>query len=226
MRPSCNIHSPAVIAVAWLLHTAASFNISLSPAATEVLGSDLLPEETLQLTNAALESAISEVVPDVPGQLVNNGSLALVNTFSFATNTSSSSSSSSQCKTYTGDSLWPDEQLWKLFNGLLGDNALLEVPPIASPCYTNWDNYDAETCDFISDNFTDSHLHAGHPSSIMSPFYEGATCMYVFFLLLFHISPVRSHLQKGIPKSPVNIIFKNESVILNILFELSIYIYI
>ncbi|KAH8682580.1 hypothetical protein BX600DRAFT_479116 [Xylariales sp. PMI_506] len=146
-------------AVASNNNESAVYNFTLSPAATQITdNADLLPEETLQLTEALGVDNYSTL-------------------FSFADNdTSAAKRSTAACKTYAGDSDWPSELLWGLFDVLLG-NALLQVAPIASPCYSNWDNYDADECDFITSNFTDSNLHASHPTSIMSPFYQGVTCM-------------------------------------------------
>lgn len=159
------MHTSTVAVAFLLLHSVASFNASLSPAAAEVHGLNLLPEETLQLTDGAVETLSSQL-----------GNRSLSGLFSFATHKAPFDNSSSRCKTYVGDSLWPDDSLWDTFNSLLGE-ALLEVPPIASSCYTNWGNYNTEMCDIISENFTVSSLHAEHPTSIMSPFFQGATCM-------------------------------------------------
>lgn len=161
------MHISEVLVAFLLLHTThvASSNASLSPAVAEVHGLDLLPEETLQLTDEVLEVVNSQL-----------GNISLGGLFSFATHRSRFNISTARCKTYVGDDLWPHTSLWDTFDSLLGE-ALLEVPPIASPCYTNWGNYNADICDLVSDNFTASSLHAEHPSSIMSPFYQGATCM-------------------------------------------------
>lgn len=81
------------------------------------------------------------------------------------------------CKTYAGDSSWPSNLLWDAFSLLLNGN-LLEVPPMASTCYQNWGNYDADDCSYLTNNWhNDSSIHSDHPTSIMSPFYEGSTCM-------------------------------------------------
>lgn len=147
-----------------------SYTLSLSPAATEIADSAaLIPEETLQLTDAVIEDVSAQFV----SQLGNDNFSSL---FSFASNETSTKRSTTNCKTYAGDSLWPSGLLWYAFDLLLG-KSLLEVPPIASPCYTNWDNYDEIECQYVTDNFPDSHLHMEHPSSIMSPFYQGTTCM-------------------------------------------------
>lgn len=163
------MYIPAVALAVLLLQAVASSDVSLSLAATKVHASDLLPEEYLQLTDEVLQKVEAELIQ-------RHGNSSLANVFSFMSSNSSVSNASSRCKTYAGDQLWPDDELWSTLDSLLG-GALLEVPPIASPCYTNWNNYDADNCEVISDNFTDSNLHAEHPSSIMSPFFQGATCM-------------------------------------------------
>ncbi|ROW09306.1 hypothetical protein VPNG_05833 [Cytospora leucostoma] len=150
--------------------TAAS-NISLAPAVTQVADTAGLSQaESLQLTD--------QVLGNVDSQLVAAGLGNISSIFDFGNNnTAVTKRSSSQCKTYAGDSSWPSDTVWQAFDSLLG-NALLQAPPLASPCYTNWDNYDSDLCTNITNNWhTDSWIHSDHPSSIMSPFYEGSTCM-------------------------------------------------
>lgn len=85
--------------------------------------------------------------------------------------------SSGDCKTYSGDSRWPSNSTWGAFSLLLDEN-LISVPPLASVCYSNWNNYDAEYCSYLTSKWhNDSFIHAGHPTSIMWPFYEGSTCV-------------------------------------------------
>lgn len=85
--------------------------------------------------------------------------------------------SSGNCKTYAGDSSWPSDLIWDAFSILLkGD--LIRAPPLASTCYTNWENYDEEQCAYLTSNWhNNSFIHSDHPTSIMSPFYTGSTCM-------------------------------------------------
>lgn len=155
----------AGVIVASLLRMVASLDngLPLSSAGAIISDTTLLPEETIQLT----ESALAQSVYELSRQFGNRN---IPTVFHFASN-ASSKRATSRCKTYADDSLWPTEWVWQIFDVLLG-GALLEVPPIASPCYTNWGNYDAATCQSISDGFTNSNLHAEHPSSIMSPFYQ------------------------------------------------------
>lgn len=134
--------------------------------------SSLFPEETIQLTESMLDGLVAHAPLD--SNLSDYASI-----FGFP-NTSAPVAklkrAPGDCKTYAGDSSWPSALLWHAFDFLLG-GALLEVPPIASPCYSNWDNYDEAYCTYLEDEFTSSFVHMDHPTSIMSPFYQGATCM-------------------------------------------------
>ncbi|KAH8784941.1 hypothetical protein F5883DRAFT_480222 [Diaporthe sp. PMI_573] len=143
-----------------------------SATARSINTNSLFAEETVQLTDESL----SELGSVLYGQSIGLDHAAFDRVFGFSKAASVTKRSAGDCKTYAGDYSWPDELVWFAFDFLLG-SALLEVPPIASPCYSNWDNYDEALCASISEGFTDSHLHMDHPSSIMSPFYQGATCM-------------------------------------------------
>ncbi|ROW07640.1 hypothetical protein VPNG_06814 [Cytospora leucostoma] len=136
--------------------------------------STLFAEEKIQLTDTSLNNLAKQLSE----RSIGINYTAINNVFGFSNSTSVSTQSTADCKTYAGDSAWPDELLWYAFDLLLND-ALLEVPPIGSSCYTNWDNYDEDLCASLSAEFTNSYLHMDHPTSIMSPFYQGATCMPV-----------------------------------------------
>lgn len=66
------------------------------------------------------------------------------------------SETAGDCKTYPGDSLWPSEDLWGIFDELLG-NALHPIIPIASPCYkdSEYDNYDASLCASVTEGWVE-----------------------------------------------------------------------
>lgn len=146
---------------------------SLPPASGRSLdASALFAEEITQLT----ESSLDDLVKQLYEQSIGINYTTLIDVFGFSNGASLATRSSVGCKTYAGESSWPDKFLWYAFDFLL-NNALLEVPPIASPCYVNWGNYDEDLCTSISDEFTDPHIHMDHPTSIMSPWYQGATCM-------------------------------------------------
>ncbi|ORY63332.1 uncharacterized protein BCR38DRAFT_371114 [Pseudomassariella vexata] len=145
---------------------------SLSPAAEQIAhDGSLFPGETLQLTPGLLNSIASEL-----HEQLDDHHDALASLFSFVDASSEMKRSDSNCRAYIDNEIWPNGLVWSIFKRLLG-KSLLDVAPIASPCYSNWDNYDEDYCSYLASNFTNSHLHMDHPTSVMSPFYQGATCM-------------------------------------------------
>ncbi|CAI6336784.1 unnamed protein product [Periconia digitata] len=83
--------------------------------------------------------------------------------------------SSGMCKPAPGDTDWPTADTWETLNVLTG-NALLSTVPIGAACYQG-EHYNAERCTEILDRWSDPHLHAEDPTSVMNPLYQGATCM-------------------------------------------------
>ncbi|KAI1757844.1 putative 6-hydroxy-D-nicotine oxidase [Xylaria castorea] len=81
-----------------------------------------------------------------------------------------------RCKTYPGDLLWPLQPVWKVFNLPTG-GALIKTVPIGAACFTDSEHYDAEKCQEILAHWNESPTHADDPTSIMSPLYQGETCM-------------------------------------------------
>ncbi|KUI56626.1 6-hydroxy-D-nicotine oxidase [Cytospora mali] len=149
-------------------------NASTLPQATTrtLHARTLFAEESVQLTDASLE----DLAKQLSDESTEINRTTVIEVFGFSDNTPETKRSSAYCKTYAGDSSWPSKLVWYTFDLLLGKN-LLEVPPIASPCYTNWDNYDEELCASITSEFNSPPIHMDHPTSIMSPFYQGASCM-------------------------------------------------
>ncbi|KAI0526513.1 putative 6-hydroxy-D-nicotine oxidase [Xylaria bambusicola] len=80
------------------------------------------------------------------------------------------------CKTFPGDKLWPLKIVWKVFDLVTG-GALIKTVPVGAVCYTNSEHYDADKCQNILDHWTESATHANDPTSIMSPLFQGKTCM-------------------------------------------------
>ncbi|PGH21611.1 hypothetical protein AJ80_03044 [Polytolypa hystricis UAMH7299] len=80
------------------------------------------------------------------------------------------------CKTFPGDFFWPSKVIWKVFNLLTG-GALIETVPIGAVCYNSTKHYDEAKCQNLLDNWTKSETHANDPSSVMSPLYQGQTCL-------------------------------------------------
>ncbi|KAK5652349.1 hypothetical protein OQA88_10541 [Cercophora sp. LCS_1] len=81
-----------------------------------------------------------------------------------------------QCRAFPGSRDWPSRLVWKAFN-LLSGGALIETIPIGAVCYPSNAAYNPTQCQSIIDNWTQSETHARDPTSVMSPLYQGETCM-------------------------------------------------
>jgi hypothetical protein len=79
-----------------------------------------------------------------------------------------------ECKVFPGDPRWPEETIWGVFD-LLSGGALIRDVPIASPCYSDWGDYNAAECEYVTDLWSNVSLHYSNPSSLMFPLWEGAT---------------------------------------------------
>lgn len=113
-------------------------------SSTSGAGVPLFTSETLQLTEDALAN-------------LNPNQSAL---FQFGNSTNSSTLAArtvSGCKVYPGDLSWPSKLVWSLFDTFLG-GALIKTVPLAASCYSSWDEYDADTCATITDDWTNSNL--------------------------------------------------------------------
>jgi len=145
---------------------AAAFVPAASPA-----GAPLQEAERLQLTDAVIERLTTE-----------EGVSEYVEYFAFDDSTAASDvrvrrAASASCKTFPGDSEWPQEFVWDVFNALLG-GALIPTKPIAAPCYdTQWGKKDSAKCTDIANNFTNPLFHEADPTSNMWPIFQGRTCM-------------------------------------------------
>ncbi|KAK4121492.1 FAD-binding domain-containing protein [Parathielavia appendiculata] len=138
--------------------------ITVAPAA-EVVQDEPEPA-ALQLTDAVLANLTAY-------QLSN------IELFLFDSNTTSTSVKRTEvgdCKVYPGDARWPSRLVWSVFN-LLSGGALIETVPIGAVCYPNSGVYDSAKCQNIIDNWTQSATHASDPTSVMSPLFQGETCM-------------------------------------------------
>jgi hypothetical protein len=80
------------------------------------------------------------------------------------------------CKKHPSDADYPSPTAWSAFNDTLG-GVLLHPSPLASPCYPGSATYDATRCAFVEANFANTSLHAGDPTSIVSYWPEGNTCL-------------------------------------------------
>ncbi|KAL5344380.1 hypothetical protein ACLOAV_010640 [Pseudogymnoascus australis] len=161
---------------------------SLVGAQTVTQNGELIPaDETTVAPAAQVLADPSSVLSDAEkyqltdAVLANLTELELTNIslFNFAGSDEAAGSKRSllkRCKTYPGDFLWPSKTIWKIFNILTG-GALIETVPIGAVCYKNNVHYNAAKCADILAHWTESATHAGDPTSVMSPLYQGETCM-------------------------------------------------
>lgn len=124
---------------------------TLAPAAVTVSntttadGTTLTAAETVQLTD--------EVVANLTNIALTNATL-----FAFDDgNSTTLDKRSGSCKVFPGDTAWPSTLVWWVFDLLLGGRLITTVP-LASSCYTDFDNYDAATCTDVDDNWTNSTM--------------------------------------------------------------------
>ncbi|KAH7333360.1 hypothetical protein BKA65DRAFT_43222 [Rhexocercosporidium sp. MPI-PUGE-AT-0058] len=137
-----------------------------APVFTEVDNTGSVPYfnfETLQLTEEGLS------------QLNENTSALFQFDSGKETKDGLEGRSSGSCKVFPGDSFWPADFIWDVFNRILGSNALIKTVPLASPCY-NGPHYNTAKCAVLYANWTNSIIHMNDPTSMMSPVYQGLTC--------------------------------------------------
>lgn len=108
-------------------------------------------------------------------QDVLNGLNSDVNTSLFDFGPSGKIYSSGMCKPAPGDAEWPTPEAWNELNTHTG-GALIATVPIGAACFQG-EHYNAATCTDILNRWSDPHLHAEDPTSVMNPLYQGATCM-------------------------------------------------
>ncbi|KAL3462057.1 hypothetical protein BJX64DRAFT_149655 [Aspergillus heterothallicus] len=78
------------------------------------------------------------------------------------------------CKVFPGDLLWPSKFIWGLLDFVTG-GALVKGVPRASTCYDG-PAYDADDCEYLTSQWTDSYFHLDDPIEMLSPVYQGLTC--------------------------------------------------
>jgi hypothetical protein len=131
---------------------------SFAPAAATVstdspAGAALFPQEAVQLTEDALRTATSQI---------NEADVYKLFGFGDSNETAAAAKreiKKGECKAFPGDSNYPREFVWSIFDSLLG-GALIKTTPVASPCYkeSQWNNYDEAKCEDVSARFTTADL--------------------------------------------------------------------
>lgn len=130
--------SICVIQTAALL--GASAVLAGSPAATTVSNAAYFEFETQQLSDALVESSLS-----------NSSGVAA--TLFQSTESYDSPVSTADCKVFPGDADWPSNATWDAFNSLLG-GSLIPTIPSASSCWPGWGDYSEAECDYVNDEWT------------------------------------------------------------------------
>ncbi|KAF2641400.1 FAD-binding domain-containing protein [Massarina eburnea CBS 473.64] len=83
---------------------------------------------------------------------------------------------SPSCKTFPGDSNWPIDIVWDIFDLLLG-KALIPTKPVGAPCYdSQWGKKNATKCASIVNNSTNANFLSDDPTANYWPIFEGRTC--------------------------------------------------
>jgi hypothetical protein len=135
---------------------------TIVPATIEA-GASLQAAETLQLTDQVVNRLFKD-----------ESTSKFASYFSFDTATHGTTPA---CKTFPGDATWPKDNVWEIFNVLLG-GALIPTIPIAASCYdTQWGKKTATKCADVVSNFTNPLFHHADPTSNMWPIFQGRTCM-------------------------------------------------
>lgn len=136
----------------------------IEPAATLVpvtspAGAPLQSAEKLQLTNAVIQRlSADEAVSEYVEYFAFDDSSAV-------SDERMQRATSAPCKTFPGDSEWPRETVWDIFNVLLG-GALIPTKPAAASCYdSKWGKKDAAKCADVTSNFTNPLFHEADPTS-------------------------------------------------------------
>ncbi|EFQ95236.1 hypothetical protein PTT_06823 [Pyrenophora teres f. teres 0-1] len=80
------------------------------------------------------------------------------------------------CKVDPAHDKWPAESGWdKLVKRLSSPDNLIMTVPQASICYG--DDKDDNQCQQLSQNWTNSYTHIDDPTEVLSPIYQGLTCL-------------------------------------------------
>ncbi|KAH7165981.1 hypothetical protein EDB81DRAFT_918197 [Dactylonectria macrodidyma] len=145
----------------------------VAPAAEEIVSSSssataaLFADETIQLTDAVLANLTDLELSSIElFQFDDDSEATLARRSAFG-----------NCKTAPGDALFPSELVWKVLSLLTG-GAVQKTVPFASVCYHNFGNYDADECEYISNNwYNGSYIQAEDRTAINAILFENLTCV-------------------------------------------------
>ncbi|KAE9567964.1 hypothetical protein CGMCC3_g15906 [Colletotrichum fructicola] len=80
------------------------------------------------------------------------------------------------CKAFPDDPSWPRDEVWGVFDQLLG-GALVPTKPLGAPCYdSKWGARDDIECANIIKNSTNANFLSADPTANYWPIFQGRTC--------------------------------------------------
>ncbi|KAI6362794.1 hypothetical protein MCOR25_006116 [Pyricularia grisea] len=136
-------------------------------AETEAAGAPLQSAEVRQLTDEVIDRIASNEVTSDYAQY-----------FTFDVNAVNATGSlvATACKVFPGDKDWPIDNVWDVFDALLG-KALIPTKPLGSPCYdSRWGPRDEAECFNIITNLTNANFLSADPTANYWPIFQGRTC--------------------------------------------------
>ncbi|KAF7197506.1 FAD-linked oxidoreductase ZEB1 [Pseudocercospora fuligena] len=80
------------------------------------------------------------------------------------------------CKVFPGDTEWPSLSQWQLLDTSTA-GGLLHPQPVSSVCYNRTQAQNTTACQSVTDNWNDLRWHTENALELLSPFYEGNTCL-------------------------------------------------
>ncbi|EME81240.1 uncharacterized protein MYCFIDRAFT_189443 [Pseudocercospora fijiensis CIRAD86] len=81
-----------------------------------------------------------------------------------------------ECKLFPGDRNWPSPSQWHLLDAVT-DGGLLQARPVSGVCYNGTGASNSTACRTVTDNWNDLRWHTENALELLSPFYEGNTCL-------------------------------------------------
>ena len=137
-----------------------SFVVAIASLAVPIQSRILFQYEQHQLTREAVAS-----LPKDEARI-----------FAFDDQFETTAVNTTQCKIDPTHDLWPADSGWdKLVKRLSSPNNLIMTVPQASICYG--DDKDDDQCQQLAQNWTNSYTHIDDPTEVLSPIYQGLTCL-------------------------------------------------
>lgn len=156
-------------------------HITLSAAAVEAIEPAVAFVAETEASGAPLQDAERQQLTDDVVDRISSDKTTTDYTLYFAFedgpfSNETNGDTSSPCKTFPGDSDWPADVVWDIFDHLLG-RALIPTKPFGAPCYdSKWGAKDEIECANIIRNANKSDFLSADPTANFWPIFEGRTC--------------------------------------------------